>query len=202
MRYNRSKGDEMKLIVVLGSAREGRAGDAVAAWVMQKLSQKDGIEAELVDLAALGLPFYNDAREPDEIKDRDYHNTAARQWAGMVGNAEAFIFLTAEYNHGYTALLKNAIDWVYHEWHNKPVGYVSYSSGNIAGARVVEQLKPVCLHVGLYPLPNAIDIPKVASFFTLDGEPGIPAFNDMLDAMCRNLAIYSETLHPLREKQS
>lgn len=189
----------MKILVLLGSARQGRAGDSVAAWVMNQLSKHPDIEAELVDLAALQLPFYNEAMQPADIKDRNYTEPKGKVWAEKVGSADAFMFLCAEYNHGYTALLKNAIDWVYYEWVNKPVGFISYSSGAIAGARVVEQLKPVCIHVGLYPLGAAIDIPKVATFFTENGEASIPAFEQQLNSMCQNLGIYSTALAPLRK---
>lgn len=191
----------MKVLVLLGSAREGRAGEAVSTWVMNQLAKNTAIEAELVDLAALALPFYNEAVIPSEIHDRNYTNPAGRAWAEKVGSADAYIFLTAEYNHGYTALLKNAIDWVYFEWVDKPVGFIGYSSGAVAGARVVEQLKPVCIHVGLHPLGGAINIPKVASFFT-NNEPSLPGFNEQLVTMCESLTKYSTALRPLRKEQA
>jgi NAD(P)H-dependent FMN reductase len=87
----------------------------------------------------------------------NYSNALAKKWAAKIGEADGYIMLTPEYNHGYTAVLKNALDWVFAEWHGKPVGFVSY--GNAGGARSIEQLRHVVIELYMHPIRNAIHIP-------------------------------------------
>jgi NAD(P)H-dependent FMN reductase len=88
---------------------------------------------------------------------RNYSNELGKKWAAKIGEAHGCIIVTPEYNHGYTADLKNALDWVFLEWNNKPVGFVSY--GSAVGARAVEQLRQVVIELQMVPIRNAIHIP-------------------------------------------
>lgn len=113
----------------------------------------------------------------------NYANPLAKQWSEKISEADCFIMIAPEYNHGYTAVLKNAIDWLGHEWKNKPVGFVSY--GNAGGARAIEQLRQVVIELQMHPIKNALHIPldvyRAAMAEQLPVNPDI--FKPMHDAM-------------------
>jgi len=113
-----------KVLVVLGSARPGRAADNVAKIVSEELT-KLNIEPVIADLKEIDLPFFNDALTPSD-DNFEIHNESAKKWSQMVKDSNGVVFLTPEYNHGTSAILKNAIDWLYAEWENKPTALVGY----------------------------------------------------------------------------
>ena len=148
----------------------------------------------MVDLAELDLPFLNEPKHP---RLRQYTQDHTHAWSATVQRADAFVFVTSEYNHGYPAPLKNAIDYLHHEWQFKPVGFVSYG-GVAAGTRSVQQLKPVVASVHMMPAVAAVNIPFVQQFLK-DGvieanEIMVEAASDMLD----ELMAIQEALAPLR----
>lgn len=149
----------MKLQLILGSVREGRQGKKVADWLLQQAKQT-GWEAELLDLADWPLPFFNEAKSPDS-NEGIYQNELAQQWSAKIASGDAFVIVTPEYNHGYPAVLKNVLDWLYLEWGQKPVAFASYSTGLTGGARAVEQLRPVVLHLQMVPVAQGLQIPNV-----------------------------------------
>jgi NAD(P)H-dependent FMN reductase len=152
----------MNVMVVLGSVREGRTGEVIAKWTAEALKKENGLNVDFVDLGELNLPFFHEAASPNMIAagNGEYTNPDGKAWAERVGKADAFVYIVAEYNHGYTAVLKNAIDWVGKEWNNKPVGFVSY--GAVAGgARAVEQLRQVVLELRMHPLHDAVHLPLI-----------------------------------------
>ncbi len=113
------------IIVVLGSARRGRVADAVAGYVREALATRTMLRAQFVDLAELNLPFYNNEHSPSS-PDFKETNAAVTQWSQAVTHADAVVMLTPEYNHNLSALQKNAIDWLFPEWNNKPVVVIAY----------------------------------------------------------------------------
>src|SRR5579862_2646890 len=123
----------MKLMIILGSSRQGRRGEVVAKWVEGLARTDSRLEVDYVDLKVLNLPFFDEPISPFTIRDTgvSYTHPEGEAWAQRVGKAEGFLIVTPEYNHGYPAVLKNALDWVGREWGNKPVSFVSY--GNITG---------------------------------------------------------------------
>lgn len=146
----------IKIQIIIGSTRDGRYGDKPAHWMLGELKSKEGIEAELIDLRDWPLPFFNEALSPSASKG-DYKNELAKKWAAKIAEADAYIFTVAEYNHGYTAVLKNAIDWLYAPWVNKPAAFIGY--GGVGGARAIQQLKQVLLELQVAPIRNNIHIP-------------------------------------------
>jgi len=146
----------LKIQVIIGSTRQNRFSEKPAHYIFDELKKKEGIEAELIDLRDWPLPFYDEPISPASNKG-NYVNEIGKKWAAKIGEADAYIVVTPEYNHGYSAVLKNAIDWVFHEWKNKPVGFVSY--GNMGGARAIEQLRQVVIELQMLPIRNAIHIP-------------------------------------------
>jgi NAD(P)H-dependent FMN reductase len=105
-----------------------------------------------------------------------YTNELGKKWAAKVAEADAYIMVTPEYNHGYPAVLKNAIDWVFYEWQGKPVGFVSY--GTVSGSRAVEQLRQVVIELSMHPIRNAIHVPVDIFIAALTGKG--PADNNEL----------------------
>jgi NAD(P)H-dependent FMN reductase len=113
-----------KLHVILASTRPGRAGEPIAEWFVARAKAHGAFEVELVDLAEVDLPFMD---EPNHPRLRRYTHEHTKAWSARVDAADAFVFVTPEYNYGFTAPLKNAIDFLHFEWQHKPVGFVSSS---------------------------------------------------------------------------
>jgi NAD(P)H-dependent FMN reductase len=124
--------------IILGSTRPNRIGEQVAEWVFRNASRRDDAEFELLDLRDYPLPHLDEGMPPSMGQ---YENDHTRQWAEKIGSFDGFVIVTPEYNHSTSGVLKNAIDFLYAEWNNKAVGYVSY--GTVGGARAVEHLRLV-----------------------------------------------------------
>ncbi|MGD0328096.1 MAG: NAD(P)H-dependent oxidoreductase [Minisyncoccia bacterium] len=146
----------LKIYVIIGSTRQNRFSEKPARYLYEELKKKKDIQAELIDLRDWPLPFFDEPMGPSMLKG-NYSHELAKKWAAKVGEADGYIIVTPEYNHGYPAVLKNALDWVYTEWNKKPVGFVSY--GSVGGARSVEQLRQVVVELQMVPIRNAIHIP-------------------------------------------
>lgn len=128
----------MNVLVLTGSARPNSAGKNVAQAVASQISANEGVTADVVDVAALGLPFFNSPIPPsaDEYEITDANVQA---WAEKVKAADAVVWVMPEYNHSISGIQKNAIDWLYKEWNDKPLAIVAY--GWYAGANVLEAVK-------------------------------------------------------------
>jgi NAD(P)H-dependent FMN reductase len=185
-----------RLSIIIGSTRPGRAGLPIADWFIERARRHGGFELDVVDLAELNLPMLD---EPNHPRLRQYTHQHTKDWSARVAGSDAFVFVTPEYNHGYSAALKNAIDYLHHEWHYKPVGFVSYG-GVAAGTRAMQQLKQVVTALRMLPLTDAVNIPFHTQFIDDDGavqanETMEQAADTMLDEMLRVEA----ALRPLRE---
>ncbi len=146
----------MKIKVIIGSTRQNRFSETPAQWIFEEAKKLDGVDAELLDLRDYPMPFFDDPMSPSMAKGQ-YSNETVKRWAEKIDEGDAFIIVSPEYNHGYTAVLKNAMDVIYPEWNRKPVGFVSY--GSALGARAVEQLRQVAVELQMAPIRNAIYIP-------------------------------------------
>jgi NAD(P)H-dependent FMN reductase len=146
-----------KILVILGSTREGRYGDKPADWITGQLAADPRFDPELVDLRDWPLPMFDQPRSPTRVTDGNYGNELANRWGPKVASADGYVIIAAEYNHGYTAALKNALDWVYREWNRKPVTFVGY--GNAGGARAIEQLRQVAIELEMAPIRRAVHLP-------------------------------------------
>ena len=144
----------MLIQVVTGTTRAGRFSERVSAWVVGYLAERGDIEVELVDLRDHPLPFF-DGLPPARIP-RDYPNDEVARLGRTLDRADGYVFLTAEYNHGYPAVLKNAMDWTFVEWRRKPAAFVGW--GNVGGARAIEQLRQVTVEFEMAPLRHAVHI--------------------------------------------
>lgn len=126
----------IKVAIILGSTRPGRVGEGVARWVLDTAQQRPDAQFELVDIAEQNLPLLDEPNPPMMGKYTKEHTKA---WSRLVDGFDAFVFVTAEYNHAVPAALKNAIDFLYKEWNDKVAGFVSY--GSAGGVRSVEVLR-------------------------------------------------------------
>src|SRR2546421_11198424 len=124
--------------IIRGSTRPKRNGEQVARWVLEVASRRHDADFELVDLRDYPLPHLDEPLPPSMGQ---YQNEHTRQWADKIGSFDGFVIVTPEYNHGTSGVLKNAIDFLYAEWNNKSVGFVSY--GAVGGARAAEHLRLV-----------------------------------------------------------
>ena len=151
----------MHLQIILGSIREGRRSGPVAQWALEQallqVAQHPDLTVELVDLKAWNLPLFDLAQFPSE---GNYQDPLQQRWAETIARADGYVFVTAEYNHGYTAALKNALDYLYAEWTKKPAAFIAF--GNAEGARAVQQLKLVLNELEIAPLPTAVHLRGVA----------------------------------------
>ena len=175
-----------KLTVVIASTRPGRVGLPVGQWFTARAEAHGGFEVQVADLAELALPLLD---EPNHPRLRRYTKPHTRAWSQLVEGSDAFVFVTPEYNHGYPAALKNAIDYLHEEWRYKPVGFVSYGAVS-GGTRAVQQLKQVVATLNMMPLFEAVSIPFVAQFIDDEGvfrpnEVLEQAADDMLDELLR-----------------
>ena len=125
-----------KIGIILGSTRPGRNGEAVAQWAYDLASKRDDADFELVDLLDYNLPHLDEALPPSMGQ---YANDHTKAWSEKIASFDGFVFVTPEYNHSTSGALKNAIDFLYNEWNNKAVGFVSY--GAVGGTRAVEHLR-------------------------------------------------------------
>jgi NAD(P)H-dependent FMN reductase len=147
-----------QLKVILATTREGRKGPAVADWFMELVKKETEFQAELLDLKAVGLPFLD---EPEHPRLRHYRHQHTKRWSSIIDSADAFVFITCEYNYGMPATLKNALDFVYQEWNYKPAGIVSYG-GISGGIRATQMLKLVLTAEKMMPMAEAVHIPFFA----------------------------------------
>jgi NAD(P)H-dependent FMN reductase len=127
-----------KVAIIIGSTRPGRNGEAVAKWVYGIASRRMDAEFELVDIKDYGLPHLD---EPVPPSLQQYSHAHTKAWSQKINSFDAYVFVTPEYNHSTSGALKNAIDFLYHEWNNKVAGFVSY--GSAGGTRAVENLRLV-----------------------------------------------------------
>ncbi len=127
-----------KIGIILGSTRPGRVGEVVARWVYEVAAQRSDAEFELVDLLDYKLPHLDEAYPPSMGQ---YSQPHTLEWAAKIASFDGYVMVTPEYNHSTSGALKNAIDFLYAEWNNKAVGFVSY--GSVGGARAVENLRLV-----------------------------------------------------------
>lgn len=142
--------------IVIGSTREGRFGEKPAHWIHEIARQRTDLAFELIDLRNHPLPFFNEPMSPAWAPVK---NEAAQRWTDKLATLDGLIVVTPEYNHGPSAVLKNAFDYAYKEFNRKPIGFVGY--GGVGAARAVEQLRLVTIELQMAPVRNAVHIGMV-----------------------------------------
>lgn len=192
----------LKIKIILGSTRQNRFSDKAGAWILEKTKKRQEINAELLDLRDYPLPFYNEPISPSMVKNGEYADEVARKWAAKIGEADGFIIVTPEYNHGVSGVLKNALDHIYAEWNNKPVGFVAY--GSVGGARSVEHLRGIAVELQMAPIRNAVHIPQPWNLLDEKGnlkDGALDSFEKNADAFLDQLLWWTKALKIARENK-
>jgi NAD(P)H-dependent FMN reductase len=157
------------LQIVVVSTRPGRKGPAIAAWFEEEARRHGGFEIDLADLGEINLPMMN---EPEHPRLQKYQHDHTRAWSRRVAAADAFVFVTPEYNHSTPPSLVNALDYLVVEWAYKPAAFVSYG-GMSGGMRAVQMTKPLLSALKIVPLVEAVTIPM----FTRSMDEGTGRFS-------------------------
>ncbi len=185
------------LRIIIGSTRPGRVGPSVAAWITDRAIEHGGFDVQVTDLAELNLPFLD---EPNHPRLRQYTHQHTKDWSALVDASDAFIFVTPEYNYGFNAVVKNAIDYLHGEWQHKPAGIVSYG-GVAAGTRATQMLKQVLTSVKIVPVVEAVNIPFVAQHLDEDKRfKSTELIDASATAMLDELLRWTESLAGLRAR--
>ncbi len=183
--------------VILGSTRPQRAGENVAKWFMEQTKEFTDVNFKFIDLAEVNLPFLD---EPIPPSSGQYQNEHTKQWSKTIAGLDGYIVITPEYNHSFSAVLKNALDFVYQEWARKPMGFVSYGA-TAGGARAVEQLRLVAVELQMVPMREQIIIPYIWEAFE-DGKMKDGYVKGALKKVMDELTWWATTLKPAREKSA
>ena len=189
----------LNIPVILGSVREGRKSEAPAKYICEKIKAV-GHTSVLVDFKELPLPFYDAPTVPVAYFKSRYPNSNAQKWSEIARAADAFVIVSPEYNHGYTAVLKNALDWGYLEFEKKAFGLVGVSSGSTSGARMIENLRPIIENFGAVAMRETIMIGPVEKYFSDDGSMINPELDKKIAGLLKSLVWWAEALKDKRSK--
>ena len=190
----------LNIKVIAGSTREGRFSDKATAWIAEEIKKQKEVVVEVLDLRDYDMPFFNESMSPS-FKQEPYTNEAVARFTKKIEEGDAFVIVTPEYNHGTSGVLKNALDWVYPEWNNKPVAFVSY--GSVGGARAIEQLRMNAIELQMAPIRAAVHIPGEQYFPVLFGKMEAKELfalqSDKAEAMITQLLWWTRALKKARE---
>jgi NAD(P)H-dependent FMN reductase len=184
----------IRIGIILGSTRPNRNGEQVARWVYGIAAGRDDAEYELVDLRDYPLPHLDEPLPPSLGQ---YQNDHTKAWAEKIASFDGFVIVTPEYNHSTSGVLKNAIDYLYAEWNNKAVGFVSY--GAVGGARAAEHLRLVAGELQMADVRQQVTLSLITEFENFSvfkpGEYNVAALAALLD----QVVAWSTALAPLRQ---
>jgi len=183
----------VKIGIILGSTRPNRSGEQVATWVYDLASRRSDATFELIDLRDYPLPQLDEPLPPSMGQ---YQNEHTKRWAATIASFDGFIMITPEYNHSTSAVLKNALDYLYAEWNNKAAGFVSY--GLAGGARAAEHLRLACAELQIADVRQQVTLSLLTEFenYTIF-QPGDHAAA-WLDTLIDQVIAWSTALAPLR----
>ena len=186
---------DLRLAIILGSTRPGRNGEAVADWALAKAKERTSADYELIDLIDYPLPHLD---EPIPPSGGGYAGEHMKAWAAKIGEFDGYVFVTPEDNHSTSGVLKNAIDYLYAEWNNKAVGFVSY--GAVGGARAAEHLRLVAGELQMADVRQQVALSLLTEFENFSvfkpGDYNLAALDVLLD----QVVAWSTALAPLRER--
>jgi NAD(P)H-dependent FMN reductase len=185
--------------VIVGSTREGRFSEKPAKWILQELKKREGVDARLLDLREFSMPFFDQQATPANPARAPYENPIVQKWTAEIAQSDGFVFVTPEYNYGTSAVLKNAIDWVYPEWNRKAAAFVGY--GSAMGARAVQQLRETMVEIQIAPVHSAVHIPvatMMAHYKGGDVEAGLAELEATAAKMIDDLLWWTAALKTAR----
>lgn len=180
--------------VILGSVRDGRNSPRLARLLELKLRERPDTETEIVDLLEYDLPLLR-----ERLRNLEEPPEALVRFAERMQRADAVVVVSPEYNKGYPAALKNAIDALGSEIRRKPVGVACHSTGAFGGSVVLQRIRPVLLNLGAVPIPASMTIPRIASAIDTDGTPLVEEHGKRADRFLDELVWYGHALKAARE---
>ena len=184
----------IRIGIILGSTRPNRNGEQVARWVYDIASRRSDAEFELVDLRDYPLPHLDEPLPPSMGQ---YQNDHTRQWAEKIASFDGFVIVTPEYNHSTSGVLKNAIDYLYAEWNNKAVGFVSY--GAVGGARAAEHLRLVAGELQMADVRQQVTLSLITEFENFSVFKPSDYSQSSLNTLLDQVIAWSAALEPLRQ---
>jgi NAD(P)H-dependent FMN reductase len=183
----------LRIGIILGSTRPNRNGEQVARWVLEVATERADAEFELVDLRDYPLPHLDEPLPPSLGQ---YQGDHTKAWAAKIASFDGFVIVTPEYNHSTSGVLKNALDYLYAEWNNKAVGFVSY--GAVGGARAVEHLRLVVGELQMADVRQQVALSLLTEFENFSvfrpGDYNLSALETVFD----QVIAWSGALAPLR----
>jgi NAD(P)H-dependent FMN reductase len=189
--------------VIVGSTRKGRFSEKPARWILQHLKKREGVDARLLDLRDFPMPFFDQPVTPAMPGRPAFQHEVVQEWTAAIAQSDGFVVVTPEYNYGASAVLKNAIDWVYPEWNRKAVGFVSY--GSAMGARGVQQLRETAIELQLAPIRSSVHIPVATLWAHYQGgdvEAGLAELEAPAKALIDDLPWWTAALKRARASVS
>jgi NAD(P)H-dependent FMN reductase len=186
----------MKIAVIIGSTRPGRKAEAVARWVHEIAQKRSDAQFEIVDIKDFSLPLLD---EPMSPMMRQYAHEHTRRWSAKIASFDAYVFVTPEYNHSTSGALKNAIDYLYHEWVNKAAGFVGY--GAAGGTRAVENLRLVMGELQIADVKAQVGLSLFTDFESFTTFKPQPGQEKSVTAMLDQVVAWGGALKALREKR-
>ena len=188
-----------KIAIVIGSVRPNRFADHPAQWIKQLGDARSDLDFEIVDLKDYPMPLFDEEVSPAWAPSK---NEAAQRWQAKIAEFDGFVFTAAEYNHAPTAVLKNAFDYAYKGWNNKPAAFIGYGGGG--GARAVEHLRMIAVEVEMAPIRTAVHLqwPVVVDVNGGKKLAAIDYLQDGAKGMLDQLAWWTNALKAAREKDA
>lgn len=188
----------LNVALIVGSTRPNRFSDHTARWVAEAAKARSDLKLDVLDLRDYPLPFYNEPMPPLYTQGA-YSEPAAEAWRKKIGEYDAFIATVAEYNHGPTAVLKNAFDSAWLEWIRKPIAFVG--QGGVGGARAIEQLRGVAVELQMAPIKQEVNIAREPYLGVVMNGKTLGEFdylNEALKGVFDNLVWWGEALKTAR----
>lgn len=186
-----------KLKIIFGSVREQRKGIYIANWVNEVVSKDQRFQTEFIDLKELNLPFMD---EPNHPRFQKYEKEHTKRWSAKISEADAFIFVTPEYDFGFPGVLRNALEYLFVEWAYKPAGIVSYG-GVSAGTRAANALKSDLASLKVPALTEMVNVPMFTQFIKEEKLQPNEVMTKSLDTLLNELARWAKGMAVIRENK-
>lgn len=187
----------IKIAIIIGSTRPGRVGEAVARWVFEIAQQRNDAEFDLIDIRDFNLPLLDEPKSPLR---QQYSQPHTKAWSARIDAFDAYVFVTPEYNHATSGALKNALDFLYHEWNNKAAGFVGY--GAASGTRAVENLRLIMGELQVADVRNQVALSLFTDFENFSVFKPQPSKEKSVNEMLDQLIAWGGALKTLRENSA
>lgn len=188
----------LNIKIIWGTHREETFGELPAKFVLSIAEKMADWQVELLDLRRLQIPSEIGSPTPSQAN-KQYADPVVTNWSQKIDEADGFVIVTTEYNHGYPAILKNALDHLYPEWHRKPVAFVGYGA-ELGGGRAIEQLRQVAVELHMASIRDAVYIPYVWQAFQSDGAPVDEKMEEKLKKTFQDLSWWGKALQTARKQ--